>query len=128
MNLLYCSICHDPQHAEAFIHDAERIAMQIESYCVQKFPYEAQDQSLACVRNDAHHPHFMCGTCMKLDAGKINRANEAVQNAVFSLCRNVEEGLVSPERAREASRHLSGYYPMLYKIIERVVVQKKSEQ
>lgn len=120
MNPGYCVICTDYTHAKATLTDIRRIGYALNQLVKQNVNYNVHNCPAAYVKNDTHHLHFMCGTCMKFNNSQLRQAENIVHSAAYSLCCNIQDGLISKKEYQEILRLLAGHYPMIYYTMEKI--------
>ena len=110
-----CLLCNDKRHYQSKVNDTERIIRYLQRYGSD---CSIEDYDLWHRLNTDHqHIHFMCGTCIKVNAQELKRSEEQLCKVVYSIITDIRNGRELP--VFEILRTLQGYYPIMYRCVEK---------
>ena len=135
MFMNHCLICSDIKHFEMKVHDAKRIADNVERILVK---YGDIRDLKMCEEHgkrhsfdfDTQHQHFMCGHCYKANLQSLRNAErEIVDNLLRFVMLIKNENIESyVEDYHMILRNLQGYYPGMYRALEREWYQSRKDE
>ena len=127
MNMMqHCLVCNDAKHFEMKVSDAKRIARRIEDVIskygnIHSLEIYEQEGMRHRFDFDRQHQHFMCGSCHKVNKQSLSNAErEIVDNLLkFVMLFKTDKTNVSEADLHLILRQLQGYYPGMYRALER---------
>lgn len=127
--ILHCSVCNDLKHAKTKLNNLLRISMMLNGYVKKDVKYDSHQKDINYNRimNDKQNCHFMCGTCVKFNETQFKRTQKQIQDAAYSICCNIKDGLLTDRECYDVLRLLSGNYPMIYKTIDQTIKKHREK-
>ena len=123
---LHCTVCPDLQKAKLTLSNMQRINIMLNQYVKQNIKFNPE-YKIRSMQNDKQHLHFMCGNCVKFNDNALRRTEREIHDAVYSICCNIKDGLLSDHEIINVLHLLAGYYPTMHKEITRQWYLKRKE-
>lgn len=124
--LTHCMVCHDATHFNTTKHMVENIVYHMKTklnhidFNINSLPREYMELKRS-LSYDRKHPHFMCGSCFKVNTSELTRLEEELDNCLIYFAYQFKEKDLF---YYDTLNLLRGHYPKKYMDLEKFCSKK----
>ena len=125
-----CFVCHDVSRFNAKLNDVRRIDNYLKNrisgldFDRTRTLSSEERKIMNNIIYDKTNVHFMCGVCHKVNTHELTMAEDKLKDTFILAIRAIksvsDEGVMQNIKY-DILRALQGYYPMMYRVLDREV-------